>query len=57
VGKNKTCAIKTLKQAEASTIFAKDHIKYKALNLPDHQDLADDEMLEAATAFYNKMRK
>jgi iodotyrosine deiodinase len=38
-------------------MFAKNHIKYEALSLPDHQDMADDKMLDEATAFYEKMRK
>ncbi len=38
-------------------MFAKDHIKYEALKLPDRQDMADDKMLEEAAAYYEKMRK
>ena len=38
-------------------MFAKDHIKYEAVSLPDRQNMADDKMLDEATAFYEKMRK
>ncbi len=37
-------------------MFAKDHIKYKSLKLPDRQDFNDEKMFDEATAFYERMR-
>ncbi len=37
-------------------MFAKDHIKYKSLKLPDRQDFSDKKMFDEATIFYEKMR-
>ena len=38
-------------------MFSREHIKYKALNLPDRMDMPDDEMLSEALAFYDKMKR
>ncbi|RLK11318.1 nitroreductase family protein [Ruegeria conchae] len=38
-------------------MFAREHIEYKALNLPDRMDMPDDEMLSEALAFYDKMKR
>ncbi|KIC41489.1 nitroreductase [Ruegeria sp. ANG-R] len=38
-------------------MFAREHIEYKALDLPDRMDLSDDDMLSEALAFYDKMRR
>ncbi|MBU2937289.1 MULTISPECIES: nitroreductase family protein [Pacificibacter] len=38
-------------------MFARDHIEYEALELPDRMDLSDAEMLENANAFYDKMKR
>ncbi len=38
-------------------MFAREHIEYKALNLPDRMDMSDDEMLSEALAFYDKMKR
>lgn len=37
-------------------MFAREHIEYEALDLPDRMDLSDDEMQSAARAFYEKMK-
>ncbi len=38
-------------------MFSREHIEYKALNLPDRMDMSDDEMLSEALAFYDKMKR
>ncbi len=38
-------------------MFARDHIEYEALDLPDRMDLSDEEMLAEARAFYDKMKR
>jgi len=38
-------------------MFARDHIEYEAMELPDRMDLSDAEMLENANAFYDKMKR
>ena len=38
-------------------MFAREHIEYRALNLPDRMDMSDDEMLSEALAFYDKMKR
>ena len=38
-------------------MFAREHVEYKALNLPDRSDLTDAEMLAESTAFYDKMKR
>jgi nitroreductase len=38
-------------------MFARDHIEYEALKLPDRMDLSDAEMLTQANAFYDKMKR
>lgn len=38
-------------------MFARDHIEYEALELPDRMDLSDAEMLENANAFYDRMKR
>jgi nitroreductase len=38
-------------------MFARDHIEYEALKLPDRMDLSDAEMLANANAFYDKMKR
>ena len=38
-------------------MFAREHIEYEALNLPDRMDMSDDEMLAEAHAFYDKMMR
>ncbi len=38
-------------------MLSKDGLKYKPLPLPDRFDLSDDEMIAAAGAFYDKMRR
>ena len=37
-------------------MFAREHIEYEALDLPDRMDLSDDEMQSAARAFYERMK-
>lgn len=37
-------------------MFAREHIEYEALDLPDRMDLSDAEMLASAKAFYDKMK-
>ncbi|EEA91990.1 nitroreductase family protein [Pseudovibrio sp. JE062] len=38
-------------------MFAKEHIKYEPVDLPDRMDLSDEQMLEAVKAFYDKMKR
>ena len=38
-------------------MFAKEHIDYKPLKLPDRADFGDEEMLIRANKFYEHMRK
>lgn len=38
-------------------MFAKEHIEYEALDLPDRMKLTDEEMLNAALAFYERMKR
>ncbi len=38
-------------------MFAKDHLKYEALALPDRIALSDADSLGAANAYYENMRK
>lgn len=38
-------------------MFAREHIEYQAMDLPDRMDLTDEEMLLEAKAFYNKMKR
>ncbi len=38
-------------------MFAREHIEYEALSLPDRLDLTDQEMLAEALAFYDKMKR
>jgi len=38
-------------------MFAREHIEYEALDLPDRMDLSDAEMLAEAKAFYDKMKR
>lgn len=38
-------------------MFAREHIEYKALDLPDRMNLSDDEMLAEARALYDRMRR
>lgn len=38
-------------------MFARDHIEYEALKLPDRVDLSDAEMLGQANVFYDKMKR
>ncbi|MGJ8615387.1 MAG: nitroreductase family protein [Sulfitobacter sp.] len=38
-------------------MFARDHIEYKAVPLPDRMDLSDAEMLAQATAFYDAIKR
>ncbi|WBU61652.1 nitroreductase family protein [Paracoccus albus] len=37
-------------------MFAREHIEYEAIDLPDRIDLSDEEMQSAARAFYEKMK-
>ncbi|MDA7965764.1 nitroreductase family protein [Ruegeria sp.] len=37
-------------------MFAREHIEYEALDLPDRMDLTDDQMLASAQRFYDLMR-
>ncbi len=38
-------------------MFAKEHIKYEPVDLPDRMDLSDEQMLEAVKAFYDRMKR
>lgn len=38
-------------------MFARDHIEYQAVDLPDRMDLTDEQMLAEAKAFYDKMKR
>ncbi|PHS03457.1 MAG: nitroreductase family protein [Blastopirellula sp.] len=38
-------------------MFAREHIEYKALDLPDRNNLTDEQMLDEAKAFYDKMKR
>ncbi len=38
-------------------MFAREHIEYEALSLPDRLDLTDQQMLAEALAFYDKMKR
>ncbi|WP_299659144.1 nitroreductase family protein [uncultured Ruegeria sp.] len=38
-------------------MFAREHIEYEALDLPDRLDLSDQEMLAEAMSFYDKMKR
>lgn len=38
-------------------MFARDHIEYQSVDLPDRLDLTDAEMLTAANAFYDTMKR
>lgn len=38
-------------------MFAREHIEYKALDLPDRADLTDEEMLSQAQEFYDTMKR
>ncbi|PYG26686.1 nitroreductase family protein [Pelagimonas varians] len=38
-------------------MFAREHIEYKALDLPDRADLTDEEMLSQAREFYDTMKR
>lgn len=38
-------------------MFAREHIEYEALDLPDRMDLSDEAMLAEARAFYDKMKR
>ncbi len=38
-------------------MFAREHIEYEALDLPDRLELSDEEMLAEARAFYDKMKR
>ncbi len=38
-------------------MFAREHIEYEALDLPDRLDLSDEEMLAEARAIYDKMKR
>ena len=38
-------------------MFARDHIEYKAIDLPDRMNLNDAEMLTHATAFYDEIKR
>lgn len=38
-------------------MFAREHIEYRALDLPDRSDLSDAEMLDAARDFHDRMKR
>jgi len=38
-------------------VFAREHIEYEALDLPDRMDLSEEAMLTEARAFYDKMKR
>ena len=38
-------------------MFAKDHVEYEAMDLPDRVELTDGEMVAAAQAFYDKIKR
>ncbi|WP_428651373.1 nitroreductase family protein [Roseibium sp.] len=38
-------------------MFARDHIKYEALDLPDRMQLSDEQMLIEARSFYDRMKR
>lgn len=38
-------------------MFAKEHIEYQAIDLPDRMELSDAEMLAASKAFYDKLKR
>jgi len=38
-------------------MFARDHIKYSAVSLPDRMTMSDDEMMLEASAFYDRMKR
>lgn len=38
-------------------MFAREHIEYEALDLPDRMDLSEEAMLTEARAFYDKMKR
>lgn len=38
-------------------MFARDHVEYEALDLPDRMELSDEEMLTEAKTFYDKMKR
>lgn len=38
-------------------MFAREHIKYEPIDLPDRMDLSDEDMLAEARAFYGTMRR
>lgn len=38
-------------------MFAKEHIEYQAIALPDRMDMTDAEMLTAAKSFYDKIKR
>jgi len=38
-------------------LFAKEHIEYQAMDLPDRMDMSDAEMLAEAKAFYDKIKR
>ncbi|KZK77314.1 Coenzyme F420:L-glutamate ligase [Pseudovibrio sp. W64] len=38
-------------------MFAKEHITYEPVDLPDRLDLSDEQMLEAVKGFYDKMKR
>ncbi len=38
-------------------MFAKEHIKYEPVDLPDRMDLSDEQMLEAVKAIYDRMKR
>lgn len=38
-------------------MFAKDHIQYEALDLPDRSEISDEEMMQAALRFFEQMKQ
>jgi len=47
----------TLQIEKRISMIARDHIEYRAMDLPDRMELSDRQMLDEARAFYDKMKR